>query len=114
MPELAHAIKNYQPQPDPLAEKARELEVAKLEAEVMNERAKAEENTIDRELKAAKTQTELMQAKAMKSKADLDDLTFLEREKGIDHNKELQKQQQKIEGDLMKERAKSLKKAANG
>jgi hypothetical protein len=114
MPELAKAISNYEPQPDPLAEKARELEVAKLEAEVRNENAKAEENSVDVELKRAKTQSELANAKAMKSKADLDDLSFLEREKGIDHNKDLEKQQQKIEGDLMKERAKSLSKAAKG
>lgn len=43
MPHLAYRIKNYKPEPDPLAEKARELELAKMEAEIVFYRARAEE-----------------------------------------------------------------------
>lgn len=43
MPRLAEQVRNYQPQPDPVAEKLRELEVRLKEAEVELEVAKAEE-----------------------------------------------------------------------
>ena len=38
-------IEEYQPQPNPLAQKKMELEVALLEAQVMNERAKSQQAT---------------------------------------------------------------------
>ena len=43
MPHLADRIRNYQPQPDPIAQKRAELELAKLEAEVQLDTAKAQE-----------------------------------------------------------------------
>ena len=114
MPDLAKRIAEYQPEPNPMAQKQSELQLALLEAQVSNERSKAAENTVDVELKKAKTASELATAKLNKSKADLDDLTFLEREQGIDHNREIEKQQQKVDGDLMKERLKSINKQAGG
>ena len=114
MPDLAKQIKEYQPQPDPMAQKQQELQLALLEAQVFNEKAKGAENAVDVELKKAKTASELANAKMTQSKADLEDLTFLEREKGIDHNRELDKQKQKIEGDILKERVKSSAKKASG
>ena len=91
MPELAEEIKNYQPQPDPMAQKEAELRIALLEAQVANEQAKGQENAVDVQLKTAKTQTELAKAKDLGSTADLKDLEFLEKESGADHQKELQK-----------------------
>lgn len=108
MPELAKQIKDYQPQPDPMAVKKAELEIALLEAQVRNENAKALENAVDVELKKAKTQSELAQAGAVKAKADLDDLTFVERQQGIDHDKQKDIMRQQLEGEILKERAKFL------
>ncbi len=64
------------------------------------------------ELKKAKTASELASAKASKSKADLDDLTFIERESGIDHEKAKELERQKVTGDILKERAKYLNNSA--
>ena len=113
MPDLAKMIKEYQPQPDPMQQKQMELQIALLEAQVFNEKAKGMENQVDVELKQAKTQTEMAKAKATSSKADLDDLSFIEREKGIDHNRNVDLQQQKIQGDLLKERSKSFNNVSN-
>lgn len=114
MPDLAKNIAEYKPTPDPYAEKMKELELALKEAQVRNEAAKGAENEIDSQLKRAKISSELSKAKAHKSKADLDDLTFLEREGGADHTKELELQRSKVEGDVLKERAKYLNSKAGG
>lgn len=106
MPDLAKKIAEFQPQPDPLAQRMKELEVALKEAQVRNEQAKGAENETDIQLKRAKIGSEIAKAKANKSKSDLDDLTFLERESGTDHEKDLEMQRIKTEGDLRKERAK--------
>ena len=83
MPELAKQIKEYQPQPDPMEEQKKQLEMQLLQAQIQNESAKAAENTVDVEYKKAKTQTELSKSRSINSKADLDDLTFVEQESGV-------------------------------
>jgi hypothetical protein len=110
MPDLAKQIKEYQPQPDPIAQQKAQLELELLAAQGANEQAKAQENVIDMELKKAKLQVEMAQARAIKSKADLDDLAFLEKEQGIDQNKLLEEIKTKAELDILKERAKFLNK----
>ena len=84
MPALAKRIKEYQPQPDPMAEEMHQLEMEMKRAQIANEQAKAQENQVDVQLKMAKTRN-------LESKSDSEDLTFLERESGADVDKELQK-----------------------
>lgn len=62
MPSLAEQIRTYQPQPDPLAEKLKELEIRKLEVQLTLDEAKIEELTakaanirVDTELDASGT-----------------------------------------------------------
>lgn len=85
MPDLAKRIQDYQPQPDPFVEQERALQLQLLRAQIANEEAKAQENTVDVDLKQAKTQTERAKARNLHSKSDNDDLTFVERESGVDH-----------------------------
>jgi hypothetical protein len=87
MPRLAHKLQNFQPQPDPLAEKLKELEIAKLDAEIAELRAKAM-------LAEAKARSEA-------SEADLKDLNFLEQETGTKHARDMQKQQAQAESNQM-------------
>ena len=79
MPELAKRIQEYEPQPDPFDQKIKELQIAKLEAEIFNEQAKGQENQVDVALKTAKTQTEQAKARQLHTKSDKDDLDFLEK-----------------------------------
>lgn len=75
MPALAQRIRTFQPQPEPLVEKLKELEIAKAEAEIAKLRSEADKN----------------QAMAMKAKAeaDLADLDFVEQETGTTHAREI-------------------------
>jgi len=91
MPDLAKKLEEFEPQPDPMEQQYNQLQLQLLQAQVRNEIAKGAENEVDVQLKTAKTQNELAKAKALDSKADLDDLTFLERESGLDHQKEMEK-----------------------
>ena len=83
MPDLAKQIKEYQPQPNPMAEQKAQMEMQLLQAQIANETAKAQENTVDVEYKKAKTQTEMSKSRNINSKSDLEDLNFVEQESGV-------------------------------
>ena len=85
MPDLAKQIKEYQPQPDPIAQKQAELQVALMEAEL------AEKQSIIA-LNQAKIETEAAKANHLNSQADLADLDFVEQESGVKQERDLQKQ----------------------
>ena len=95
MPDLAKRIQEYQPQPDPLAERKAELEIAMLEAQIANESAKGQENAVDVQLKTAKTQTEQAKARSMNSGSDLTDLDFVEKESGASRLREIDSEDRK-------------------
>ena len=93
MPELEKALKEYKPQPDPVQEQIKQLEVQKLQlensklmAEIQDLSARAGENEVDMKLKEYKAQVEAAKARALHSKADLDDLAMLMKDEGYnDH-----------------------------
>lgn len=91
MPELAKRIEEYQPQPDPYVEQRKQLELALLEAQVFNERAKGEENSVDVQLKSAKARTEMAKSRNLDSKSDKEDLDFVRKQTGQDIEDELTK-----------------------
>lgn len=108
MPQLARMIETYEPQTDPVAEQMRQLQVAMLQAQVNNEQSKADENSVDRELKGAKVQTELAKAKNINSTADKTDLDYIQQYAGVQQKAELQKQQLKNQFDVDRETLKLL------
>jgi hypothetical protein len=77
MPELAHDITNFQPQPDPLAVAEAEAKVAKLEAETRAENARAEYY--------------LAQTKLLSAKADQQALDTVEQGTGTAHVRDMAK-----------------------
>jgi len=92
MPDLAKQIKEYQPQPDPYVEQMKQLEMAKLQAEIGERQSRAQENGVDMEVKSAKADLDRAKARATHSNADMTDLGFLEKESGVDKQHELLKQ----------------------
>lgn len=78
MHALAHWLRNFQPQVDPLAQKRVELELAKLEAEIAKLQSEAEENRA--------------QAAKFKAEADKKTLEFVEQETGTTHERNMQAQ----------------------
>lgn len=103
MPELAHKLATYQPQPDPFAEQMKQLELEnkqlenqKLQSEIQLNGAKAEE------------------ALANKDQKNLD---FVEQETGTKHARDMEKQTAQAQGNQALEVTKALlkpTKQANG
>lgn len=91
MPDLAHRIESFQPQPDPLAQAMRELEVAKVKAEVAEIEAKTQERLVNAGLLQAKQGTEAAKAGHLKSDTDLKNLEFVEQESGTNHARDMDK-----------------------
>lgn len=100
MPELAKKIEEYQPQPNPLAQKKMELEVALLEAQVMNERAKSQQATSTAALNEAKIGTEQAKQGNLQSATDKNNLDFVEQESGVTQERELQRQGEQARSQL--------------
>lgn len=92
LPDLAKMIKDYQPQPDPLAQENAQLQNDMLKAQIFNEQAKGKENEVDVQLKSAKTQNELSKAKLNNSVSDKNDLDFVEQATGLQQSRELEQQ----------------------
>jgi hypothetical protein len=93
MPEVAKRIEAYQPQPDPMEEQLKQLELMKLQMEieelkanVADKYARAGENEIDAQVKQAKMQVELAKARKLESDADLGDLKFLKEDNQYDES----------------------------
>lgn len=95
MPYLSQKIRDFKPTPDPLAQRKAELEIALLEAQVANEQAKAQENAVDVELKAAKAETERAKTGKLQSERDNIDLNTLNDYTGLSHDRELEKEENK-------------------
>lgn len=91
MPDLAKKIEEFQPQPDPLVEKHRQLELALLEAKLNTERAQEQYYLANAGLDKAKVGTELAKQSQMQSETDLKNLEFVEQESGVHQERELQR-----------------------
>ena len=92
MPDQAKRIREYQPQPDPLQEQLKQLEIQriqleneKIKADILDKQARAQENTIDAELKKNKAAVEAAKARKLTSEADMTDLKFIKEDEGYSH-----------------------------
>ena len=96
MPDLAHTLANWQPQPDPFQQQMQELELQKLQAEVAEIQAKTME----------------AQARARKASAEADavDLNYVEQETGTKHARDVEKIRAQATGNQDLEVTKALTK----
>ena len=84
MPDLAKKIEDFQPEPDPIEEQRKMLEIKLLEAQIANEQSKAFENQTDGQLNQAKMGN-------LNSDTDNKNLNFVEQSEGVTQERELQK-----------------------
>ena len=116
LPEQAKKTRNYEPQPDPMAEQAKQLELENLQlqnelikAQIQNELASASEDTADKELKLARARVERARARKLGSDADINDLRFIKEDEGISHAESMElerfKFNNKLKQDLLRYRA---------
>ena len=92
MPDLAKQIKDYQPQPDQNAQAMAEAELAYKQAEVELLKAQAQETLAKAQVNGAKVGVEQARAESLQGDADNKTLDFMERDSGVKHQQELDKQ----------------------
>ncbi len=92
MPTLAKKIAQYSPQPDPLAVRKAELEVALLEAQIQETLANAQNKGSNAQLNQVKAGTEQVKQGNIQSQTDKNTLDFVEQETGTKQERDLQKQ----------------------
>lgn len=97
LPDLADAIQNYQPQPDPMQQQMVQLQMQLLQAQIANEQAKAQENATDVELKKAKTENELAKAGKTRSETDKIDLDYINNASGIDYQRDAEARREQLQ-----------------
>jgi len=91
MPDLAEKIENFEPQPDPMAQKQAELQIQLLEAQLRKELALASEAEANAQLTLAKIGTEASKQEVMKADVDQKTLDFVEQESGVKQERDIQK-----------------------
>jgi hypothetical protein len=83
MPDLAHRIEKFEPQPNPLAEEKAMLEIELLKAQIAKENAIALSHQANAQLDVARAGTESVKAGNIQSDTDLKNLNFVEQESGV-------------------------------
>lgn len=91
MPALSKKISDYAPTPDPVAQKKAELEIEKLQAEIVNVKADTANKIIGSKLDANKIDTEVAKSTKTKSEADLIDLNYIEQATGTTQERDKEK-----------------------
>lgn len=91
MPDLAHFIEQYQPQPDPLQQKMQELEMAKVQADIEEANARAAEARAKTRVHDAEVQVRNARASDIQSKTDKTNLDFMKEAQGVKHQEDIEK-----------------------
>lgn len=114
-PELEKDIEAFKPQPDPMAEQMKQLEMAKLQAEVQYLQARsfaaqasAGEDDADKAEKLAQAELKRAQARKLMSEADNLDLKYIADDGQVKHQEDLEKEQMKHQQKLELEDMKRL------
>ena len=93
MPDLAKAVEEFQPQPDPYVEQMKQLEIKMKEVEIMERESRAMENQVDMRLKTANAVLAEAKAKLTNSEVDLKDLDFTRRAEGTEFDEKMGEKQ---------------------
>ena len=114
-PELEKDVAEFKPQPDPIAEQMKQLEMAKLQAEIQYLQARAfaaqasaGEDDADKAEKMAQAELKRAQARKLMSEADNLDLQYIANDGQVKHQEELEKEQMKHQQKLELEDMKRL------
>lgn len=94
LPHLAEEIRLYAPQPDPISEKLKELELKRLELELTELESKINLN--------------MAKAKLTSSEADIKDLDFVQEESGVNHARSLDRAKGQARGNQELEITKAM------
>jgi transcriptional/translational regulatory protein YebC/TACO1 len=108
MPDLAEAVANYQPEPDPVQQELARLAVEKaklenallmkdledLDSKIFERMSRTEDNQVaDAKLKEAKSELAIAQAEKVQAEADLIDQEFIDKDSGKTRMQDIEDQE---------------------
>lgn len=114
MPDLAHRIKTYEPQPDPIAEQLRLLELQEAMLRVEQAKLNLDSSVIEQTLTQSKAMHEQARAANLQSSTDINSLDYVEQEAGIKHQRDVERIQSQAMGNIALEERKAQLRAAEG
>ena len=91
MPDLAKMIQDYEPQPDPVEQEIKQLQLEKLKREIAELEARTAQYGAGAQLASARVGTEAARAENLAADTDLKTLEFVEEESGVKQERDLQK-----------------------
>jgi hypothetical protein len=107
MPDQAEKIRTYKPEPDPMEQQIKQLQLEnmvlenqKLKSEIQRNTSIANENDIDRQVKLARAARDEAQTRLIHSNADFRDLEFLSKEAGEDEASKIRVEIAKLQAKL--------------
>lgn len=103
MPELAEAIEQYEPEPDPVQQKMQELQLAELQAKIELLQTQAMENQAEAQLDMAK-------AEDLQAQTDQRALDFVEQESGVKQERDIEKSGAQAQANMQLEQVKQAHK----
>lgn len=106
MPELAYRLATYQPQPDPMTVAMQQAQIENLQAQTQELQASAGRQVADTYYKESKIPTEQAKAKQLAGKADLDNLSYYQKQQRLDALDQKEKEDKDRESKEKIERAK--------
>lgn len=92
LPDLAKAISEYQPQPDPFVEKMKMLEMRKLISEIKERESRTAENAVDVIKKGTEAELNKAKTRELGSSSDIKDLDFTRRIDGQEFDEDMKKE----------------------
>ena len=100
LPDLAEAIENYEPQPDPFVEQMKQLELEMKQVEIMERKSRAMENEVDMINKMTQAKLNEARTQDLLSSRDIKDLDFARTADGTVHAENMDKENLKADAAL--------------
>lgn len=103
MPETAERLRNYEPQPDPIAQATAQAELESIQLENMLKQAELGKIQADTQLSHQKAGVEAVKQGNIQADTDLKNLEYVEEELGVKHERDLQKDSAQARANLQRD-----------
>ena len=104
LPDLAFALEQFEPQPDPLEVAKKEAEIDYIKANTQKDMSAADKNEAQEALAYAKAGQTGAQARKTESEADLRDLDYLEQSSGLKQDRDLEQLLVRQQANMMRQK----------
>lgn len=103
MPDLANSIKVFAPEPDPIAQQLRQLEVQNAQLKNQLVQAQIQETLANAQRALGSSNVDQAKARNLEAVTNLKSLDFVEQESGVKQERDLQRMQAQAKGNMQRD-----------